>query len=174
MGAVRNAVGICCGATSSKLSLSDHAARSIWLTTSVAGECLPTIDFARLAQQVLGVRLFLSECEQHARDRSGLCGIWLRAASPIAEQTKALKELRAENERLQMAIAQSGDAMRGSVYGRIHPLPDFRMMAGFAAAGNFYDWSLPPRVVAAINASNGCVTASIQRLSYQSQSLSSY
>jgi len=29
----------------------------------------------------------------------------------IAEQTKALKELRAENERLQMVIAQSADAM---------------------------------------------------------------
>ena len=29
----------------------------------------------------------------------------------VAEQTKALKELRAENERLQMVIAQSGDAM---------------------------------------------------------------
>jgi len=29
----------------------------------------------------------------------------------VAEQTKALKELRAENERLQMVIAQSADAM---------------------------------------------------------------
>src|SRR5262249_7480720 len=50
----------------------------------------------------------------------------------IAEQTKALKELRAENERLQMVIAQSADAM--TCLQAIYTDPDIKPEIRAAAA----------------------------------------
>jgi len=50
----------------------------------------------------------------------------------VAEQTKALKELRAENERLQMVIAQSADAM--TCLQAIYTDPDIKPEIRAAAA----------------------------------------
>jgi phage shock protein A len=69
-----------------------------------------------------------------------------RFRSVIAEQTEAIKELRAENERLQMVIAQSADAMTilQAIYTDPSIKPEIRAAAAKAALPHQHPKLLDP------------------------------